>query len=829
MKRKQTIRRSLGWLMCLLMIATLLVPTMASAASLKKPKLSSVKIVNTGVKFKWKSVSGAASYRVYRKTDGSGWKKLAKTTKTSYTDTTVEEGKTYSYTVCCLDSAGKKVSKYDNKGLTIKFKPIAKYSEPKLKSVAVKDYGVKFSWKSVSGATQYRVYRKKNGSDWKEVATTSSTNYKDTDVKSGTEYTYTVRAEGSSKAGSSYNKTGLSITYFSAPVMISAESVAKGIEIKWSKVSGAPYYGVMRKPVTSSKSPVRIAVVKGTSYTDTTVVETRKYEYQVVVLGADQKTKLSVVSPYIIGVYRGRIAVSSLTNLETGVRIKWNAISEAAEYNVYRKFGEGSWKKIASTGSTSYVDGTAQNNITYTYRVKAVDGAGESICSYDTAGKSITYFAVPTLVSCVREGTGLKVTWQAVEGVSYYAVLRKVGGGVWEYVTRTSSTSYTDLSVPSATAARYTVRCADADGNYLSDYNGTGVGATTYTDTPVMTGATNGNGYINITWGDVDTATNYNVYRRTGEKESWTKIASAVSGTGYSDPGPVNGKTYYYAVSVSDGSGNDLSLYNTAGISITYYDMPKNLSVSNGATGVEFTWDKVDGIGSYQIYRKTGSSSWVKVGTAATNSYTDQTVVNLGHYTYTVSCLKGGSEVSTKHSTGEAIQFHSAPRIAGLTNEDGKIKVTWNTVDGISVYRLYCKVGSGSWQKVYEGANASYTETGVTSGTKYTYKAVCLESGTVVSASGNELSVTYLAPPSNLATTLSGGITLTWSKVTGAASYEIYRRVGTDGSFTKVGTTTDAKYVDGNVVEHVGYTYYVVAVNGTSRSANSDTVRRTVE
>jgi hypothetical protein len=54
----------------------------------------------TGVKVSWNKVTGASSYKVYRKTGSGSWVEIKSgLTGTSYTDTTAKKGTTYYYTV----------------------------------------------------------------------------------------------------------------------------------------------------------------------------------------------------------------------------------------------------------------------------------------------------------------------------------------------------------------------------------------------------------------------------------------------------------------------------------------------------------------------------------------------------------------------------------------------------------------------------------------------------------------------------------------------------------------------------------------------------------
>ncbi len=53
-------------------------------------------------KLTWKEIDGAEKYRVERSTDGENWTTMKTTTKTSYTNTSAEEGTTYYYRVTAI-------------------------------------------------------------------------------------------------------------------------------------------------------------------------------------------------------------------------------------------------------------------------------------------------------------------------------------------------------------------------------------------------------------------------------------------------------------------------------------------------------------------------------------------------------------------------------------------------------------------------------------------------------------------------------------------------------------------------------------------------------
>jgi fibronectin type 3 domain-containing protein len=79
------------------------------------PVLKSAGAGTNGITVTWNAVSGAKSYRVYRKTD-SGWLGLGDVTGTSYTDADVIPGVTYTYTVKAWN--GTSWSGFDAKGVS---------------------------------------------------------------------------------------------------------------------------------------------------------------------------------------------------------------------------------------------------------------------------------------------------------------------------------------------------------------------------------------------------------------------------------------------------------------------------------------------------------------------------------------------------------------------------------------------------------------------------------------------------------------------------------------------------------------------------------------
>lgn len=123
-----------------------------------------------------------------------------------------------------------------------------KLTTPGLSGTSNSPAGIVFKWKRAANASGYKIYRRTgNSSKWVNIATVSGSNtlvYTDGSVKSGTMYTYTVRAYKGS-ALSAYNKNGSRIVRLTALVQYKPSSKASGkLTVRWKKAVGASGYQI---------------------------------------------------------------------------------------------------------------------------------------------------------------------------------------------------------------------------------------------------------------------------------------------------------------------------------------------------------------------------------------------------------------------------------------------------------------------------------------------------------------------------------------------------------------------------------------------------------
>ena len=303
---------------------------------------------------------------------------------------------------------------------------------PVLTSLSNTASGTTVSWNTVTGATGYILYRKTGNGSWSRVADIKNgtiTSYTDKTVKSGTTYTYTVRAYSGNTVGDW--KSTKTIKYLATPTVSSAANITSGVQVKWTKVTGASGYYVYRK--TGKGSWNRIANIKSgttTSYTDKTAKSGTTYTYTVRAYSG------SYISSYnAAGKTVKRLTTPTLgtvSNTASGITVKWTKVTGASGYYVYRKSGNGSWTRLATvkSGSTlNYNDTKAVNGTVYTYTVRAYSGSYAS--SYNATGKTIARLTRPS-ISSVTNQTGRKITvkWNRNTKATGYQIYYRTGSTV---------------------------------------------------------------------------------------------------------------------------------------------------------------------------------------------------------------------------------------------------------------------------------------------------------------------------------------------------------------------------------------------------------------
>ena len=352
---------------------------------------------------KWNAVTGAAKYEVYRARSKDGdYTKYSTVTGTSYTNTSyIEDGNTYYYKVRALDADG--TAGAWSSVVSVTYKQIL--PAPTVTGGNDSQGRPTLKWKAVTGAAKYEVYRARSkDGDYIKYSTVTGTSYTNTSyIENGNTYYYKVRALNANGTAGAWSSV-VSVTYkqtLSAPTVTGGNDAQGRPTLKWNAVTGAAKYEVYRAR-SKDGDYIKYSTVTGTSYTNTSYIEDgNTYYYKVRALDANGTAGAwsSIVSVTYRAASTGTLSAPSVTggkDSQGRPTLKWNAVSGAAKYEVYRaRSRSGTYTKYSTQTSTSYTNSSyLTSGTTYYYKVRALDASG-------TAGAwssivSVTYRATST-------------------------------------------------------------------------------------------------------------------------------------------------------------------------------------------------------------------------------------------------------------------------------------------------------------------------------------------------------------------------------------------------------------------------------------------------
>ena len=526
-----------------------------------------------------------------------------------------------------------------------------------------------------------------------------------------------------------------------------------------------------------------------------------------------------------IGMYSGEIERSfnvvldkvstlSYSNPTTSsVKLTWGAVPYAKSYtvSVYNSAKKLISQKAGVTGTSYTVTGLSAGS-EYTLSVQAVGSDSKA-----TAAKTVTAYTLPSSVDSSKITTEatvstIKLTWTAVTGATHYKV-EKYASGKWTAVDTVTSTSLTvsELSAYTSYSFRITALKKLADGSYLYSSAVT-VNATTQLGSTSSLKASATANSITLTWSKVANAEKYQVCQY---KDGKWEIIKTLNETSYKISNLKADTQYKFSVRAivgnsTYGSDKEISAY-------TLLSTPTKLKVSSTtATTAKLTWSKVSGASSYEVYAYI-SKKWKKV---AASTSTGVTVKELPSGTNIKLKVKAISQNTDSAFSSEVTALTLPTKVSSLKASERKttsIKLTWSKVANADKYQVR-QYTNGKWKTLTTTAKTGYTVSKLKAGTKYKF-SVRAVIGKSTYGSAKEISAYTLLPaPTKLkvSSTTTTTAKLSWSKVSGASSYEVYAYIGK--KWKKVASTKNTSVT---VKELPSGTKTKLKVKAISKNTNS--------
>jgi len=330
-----------------------------------------------------------------------------------------------------------------------------------LTAVAVSDTQISLQWTdNATDETGFEIDRATNSTFTSDLTTfavaADTTTYSDAGLPERTQYYYRVRAINA--VGASANTSTANVwTPLAAPTDLAATPVSGNrIDLTWIDHSGEET-GFYIEQATSSEGPWTQlgSVSSGTNNYSATgpfspsthyFFRVRAYEYgytyvySAYTLVLDVTTNAWPVAP-------SGLTATAVSDVEIDLNWTDNATDETG-FEIDRAtnstFTSDLTTFAVAANTTSYSDSGLLDETTYYYRIRAINGTGNSA----NAAFATAHTGLNPSVDASVPGT-VHLAWNAMTEATGYDVYRKPDGGNWTLLDTTGATSYTDFTVAS--------------------------------------------------------------------------------------------------------------------------------------------------------------------------------------------------------------------------------------------------------------------------------------------------------------------------------------------------------------------------------------------
>jgi len=436
------------------------------------------------------------------------------------------------------------------------------------------------------------------------------------------------------------------------------------------------------------------------------------------------------------------------------IKLTWSKVEGAKNYQIYRASSKtGTFKKIKTTTAASFTNTAADPGDTYWYYVKAVSAKG--IVSKNSNKVSATC-KLPrpevTLTNIASSGK-ITVSWKPVAGAQKYRVYRATSkNGTYTCLTTTAKTSLNNTSAVAGKVYYYKVKAMHANTAANSADSVVKSRICDLARPSIKLENVASSGKVKVSWGKVDGAVKYQVYRSLNQKK-WILLKTTTSLSMVNNNGKA-GTNYYYRVRAVAANTEANSAYSNVKNRMCDLPQPVLTLTNDAATGrVKLDWTAVDGAVEYKVYRcatKNGEYRWFMKTTET--SCIDKTAEAEKTYYYKIQAVAANEEANSAQSAAKSGSFSYK---AGLNleislDENGKPVLKWNEVKGAQSYEVYRAVDpKGKFILLGSTALTKYTNPGAGAGVTYYFQVKAIGSGVPADSQASAVKSITVAAPEN--------------------------------------------------------------------------------
>ena len=661
------------------------------------------------------------------------------------------------------------------------------------------------------GVTGYRVERCQGSgcATFTQVFTLTGTTFSNTGLTAGTSYSYRVRATdaagnlgGYSNVASAATPPVGDTTPPSAPPTLSATTAsATQIDLVWTAATddvGVTGYRVERCQGSGCTTFTQIFTLSGTTFSNLGLTASTSYSYRVRAVDAagnlgPYSVIASATTPAVPDTTPPSVpaGLAAVAASPSQISVSWTAAADnvgVIGYQLERCSGSGcsAFAQIAAPTATSFNDSGLTASTSYSYRVRAVDAAGNlggysAVASATTPAPDTTAPTTPTgLTVTAVSASQVNLSWNASTdnvAVTGYELQRCQGIGCTTFIqiATPTGTSYSDTGLTGSTTYRYWVRATDAAGN-LSPWSS--IVAVT-TPTPDTSGLVAAYGF---------------------DEGTGTAIRDA---SGLNNNGVATGTTWttgkFGNALVFNGTNAQITVPNAASLQLTTaMTLEAWVFPTTAPTGWRAIVDKnVDG---YYLMASTDNGNLPGVGGNWTNG-------NRNVFGTSVLPVNAWTHLATTFDGSQIRLFVNGVQVASVAQTSPLSPTTATLQIGADAYTTEYFAGLIDEVRIYNRAlNAAEIQVDM---------ATSVASVTPPPAGD----ATPPSAPGTLTATVSGStqIGLAWGAATdnvGVAGYRVERCAGAGCStFVQIATPTATSFSDSGLAAGTSYSYQVRATD----------------
>ncbi len=345
---------------------------------------------------------------------------------------------------------------------------------------------------------------------------------------------------------------------------------------------------------------------------------------------------------------------------------------------------------------------------------------------------------------------------------------------------------------------------------------------------------------VNLSWDPVPGADFYVIKKGSAPGNATSYTSTPASPTTFVDDhlSPVTQYSYQVTavIGIEESPPSNEVVFTTPGGLAAPTDM---MATAVTTTRIDVSWTASPSASKYYLFRATGAGPFTYVTTVVGTSYANTGLTPSTTYSYMVHAAdnlgreSGDSNIATAMTPGSPPQIMPPATVTATAVSSSRIEVSWSSVSNAIKYYVFQAEGAGPFAYVGTMVGTSYTATGLTAATTYSYVIQAVDQFQVASAnSAPPATATTFGTGSNAqvptgvtATPISSSrITVTWTASTGSVKYYVFRALG-NGAMAYVGTTFTTSFLDTGLTANTLYSYEVQGVDTLEVASASSTPR----